>query len=125
VNGFVQDEGEVTQNGVIEVGEGQGAGGSGRELLLYNASVSGSFTSPASGMTMLFSDYSGSLNMAINRDFRRFANFADLQQQVVGGVSVAVSKGQGDGQGSLTLSGPLQSFTVGGEELGIDQICFK
>jgi hypothetical protein len=118
--------GQWTAGGHTEAGNlGQG-GGSGQELWVNNVNLTFDLGGPISGLTMRFGEYGGNLNLMVNNDFQNFANFADINGATIGGVSVSVTNGLGNDQGTLTLNGNSDGFfTVGGQELVIDDVCFQ
>ncbi|WP_264322338.1 SdrD B-like domain-containing protein [Zarconia navalis] len=83
-----------------------------------DASVAESVTD----LSLVFGEFGGNLNLEINGDFRNFEDFADIDGDTVGGVDVSVVNGFGDDQGTLQLSGDISSFSVGGQELWIDDV---
>lgn len=125
INGFLDSNGRLSDGGWAEVVTGHAAGGAGQELQLDNASLSLSLSRPAAGLSLLFNDYSGELNLEINGEFQRLANFVELNGKTLGGTSLSIRGGQGDGAGVLELSGLLRTFRVGGQELRLDRVCFK
>jgi hypothetical protein len=107
---------EVTNNGQ--------AGGSGQEMWFNNINLVFVFCRQLTGLTLKFGEYGGNLNIKINDEFQNFENFDDIHGSTIGGVSVAVSgDGDGQGMGTLSLSGSIDSFSIGGQELAIDDVC--
>lgn len=90
---------------------------------MNNVSLDFNFGSSLAGLTLPFGEYGGNLNININGDFRNFENFADINGLVIGGVKVSVVNGFGNDTGLLQLSGGIGSFSVGGQELWIDNVC--
>lgn len=106
---------------VINTGQ---AGGSGQEMWLNNINLVFVFCRQLTGLTLRFGEYGGNLNIKINDDFQNFENFDDIHGSTIGGVSVAIAGvGGGQGMGTLTLSGTIDSFSIGGQELAIDDVC--
>jgi hypothetical protein len=99
------------------------AGGSGNDLNSNNVNLDFAFGGPVNGLNLRFGEFGGNLNLEINGDFRNFANFSDINGQTIGGVSVSVVNGLGNDQGTLSLSGTINGFVVGGQELWIDDVC--
>lgn len=122
VRPFVFSNGTVFSDGFTEVVADGLAGGSGNELAVNNVNLDFDFGGPLSGLTMRFGEYGGNLNLDINGDFRNFDNFSDIHGLIIGGVNVSVVNGLGNDVGSLRLTGPIQSFSVGGQELWIDDV---
>jgi hypothetical protein len=123
VEEFYFSDGTPTTTGFAEVGNAGQAGGSGLELQVNNVNLAFDFGQSLPGLSMDFGEFGGNLNLDVNGDFRNFDNFADLNGQSVGGVQVVVTNGLGNDQGRLYLFGTVSSFTVGGQELWIDNLC--
>lgn len=113
-----------TSGGHAVIGNGGKAGGSGQELNTNNVNVKVAFPLTPNVVHLRFGEYGGNLNLAVNGDFRNFANFTSLHGAVVGGTIVSVTNGFGNDKGTLMLSGEVHSFAVGGQELWLDRICY-
>jgi len=104
------------------------AGGSGQEMEVNNVNLKFAYYCPWQGLSLLFGDYGGNLNIEINGDFRNFDDFEDIDGLTIGGVDVDVSVtyvSTHDYIGSLTLSGGICSFSIGGQELCVDHVCMN
>jgi hypothetical protein len=123
VRPFQAGNGVWTNNGRARVVQRGLAGGAGRELEVNNVNLTFAFGARIKGLTLRFGEYGGNLNMEINGDFRNFKNLADVDGLTIGGVMVSVVGGLGNDRGELKLAGPIQSFTLGGQELWIDDLC--
>ncbi len=100
------------------------AGGSGKELNTNNVNLTFDFGHPIKGLVIRFGEYGGNLNIRINGDFRNFENFKDIDGMLIGGVRVSVpTGGHGNDKGTLRLKGEINEFSLGGQELYIDDIC--
>jgi hypothetical protein len=122
VQSFQWSNGQWTDGGYARV-ENEGlAGGSGQDMLFNNVNLGFDFGGPCEGLSLLFGEYGGNLNIEINGDFRNFNDFIDINGPSIGGVDVVVSD-FGNSKGRLTLSGTINSFAIGGQELWIDDIC--
>lgn len=119
---FQWSSGIYTSEGFARVSNSGMAGGSGNELEVNNISLLYVPVNPIPGLTLDFGEYGGNLNIDINNDFRNFDNFAEIDGLVIGGVTVSVTNGLGNDTGILSLSGTINSFTIGGQELGIDNL---
>lgn len=100
------------------------AGGSGKDLAAGNVNIGFQFPVQPNVVFLNFGEFGGNLNIEVNGDFRNFANFDDINAAVIGGARVAVTGGGGNSKGTLTLTGPVHSFAVGGQELWLDHVCF-
>jgi len=125
VEGFQWSNSTWTLNGYVEVENGGQAGGSGQEMRLNNASLDFHFLTPWSGLSLLFGEYGGNLNIIINGTLKNFEDFIDINGATIGGVNVSVVNlpAPDDDKGTLTLSGTIKAFSIGGQELWIDDVC--
>ena len=119
---FQWSNGTWTSAGSARIDSGSKAGGSGLSLNTNNINVKFDF-GRIGGLTLKFGEYGGNLNLRVNGEFRNFGNFAQINGQSVGGVTVAVTNGNGNDTGTLTLSGVIEVFEIGGQELWIDDLC--
>jgi len=123
VAAFAWSSGILTDSGTAYVAAQEAAGGFENELQVNNVNLNFNFDAASDGLSILFGEYGGNLNININGEFLNFENFADIDGRVIGGVSISVLKGFGDDAGFLQLSGTLKSFALGGQELWIDNVC--
>ena len=123
VSQFVWDTGTPTGGGYAYVAAQGAAGGFGNELQVNNVNLNFIFDIPSTGLSILFGEYGGNLNINVNGDFLNFANFTDINGTAVGGVKISVLNGFGNDSGFLQLSGAIKTFAVGGQELWIDNVC--
>ncbi len=99
------------------------SGGVVQELELNNINVEFDFGGPVECVSFLFGEYGGNLNLEVNGDFKNFQNFAQIDGTTIGGCNVTVTNGHGNDKGRVVIAGPVQQFTVGGQELRIDEVC--
>nr|CBH39021.1 hypothetical protein, secreted [uncultured archaeon] len=123
VQSFQWSNSKWTTDGYAVIGNEGLAGGSGQEIWVNNVNLDFDFGSPCSGISLLFGEYGGNLNIEINGDFRNFQDFVDINGLNIGGVNVLVVNGFGNDKGSLKLSGTINSLVFGGQELWIDDVC--
>ncbi|TKJ30797.1 MAG: hypothetical protein CEE40_03815 [Chloroflexi bacterium B3_Chlor] len=124
VRAFQWDNGDWTTDGFAEVSDTWDAGGSGHGMIVNNVNLDFDFCCTVSELTLKFGEYGGNLNIDVNGIFKNFENFADIDGSNFDGVTVTVTDGLGNDTGTLTLSGPITSFALGGQELVIDEICY-
>jgi hypothetical protein len=122
---FTWSNGIVYAGGQAQVVSTGLAGGAGQELAVNNVNLDFNFGNSAKSISLLFGEYGGNLNIEVNGDFRNFANFEELDGLTVGGAQVSVVNGFGNDQGRLELTGIITSFSVGGQELWIDEVCWE
>ncbi len=120
---FVWSSGTPTSGGYAQVGNAGLAGGAGLEMQVNNINLAFDFGKPLMGLSLKFGEYGGNLNIEINGDFRNFQNFADIHGLTIGGAKVFVANGFGNDQGHLGLTGVIHTFSVGGQELWLDDVC--
>jgi hypothetical protein len=130
---FQRSDGSWTDDGFAEVVAEKMAGGSGQEIRANEVNLGFDIGGPLEGLSVLFGEYGGNLNININGDFRNFENFADINGATIGGVYVSVVNGHGNDSGSLKLTGTMKKFAIeegefifvigGGPELWIDNVC--
>jgi hypothetical protein len=123
VHPFEWSTGVVYTGGHVLVDDQTMAGGSGWDVQPNNVNLQFSFAAPLTGLRFRFGEYGGNLNMRINGDFRNFSNFTDTHGLTIGGVDVSVANGFGNDAGWVRLSGPIEGFSVGGQELWLDNLC--
>ncbi|MCE2882026.1 MAG: dockerin type I repeat-containing protein [Planctomycetaceae bacterium] len=74
-----------------------------------------------SNVFLAFGEYGGNINLAVNGDFRNFADFLDIDGATVGGCTIRVlSGGTGGDCGTLAVLGIVHQLVVGGQEFWID-----
>ena len=124
VRSFIGRDGDPSSDGFAIVGNGEQAGGRGQEMWVAGVNLDFDFDTSLAGLSLLYGEYGGYLNLSINGDFRRFGDFAVIDGLTVGGVDATVSNGSGRDTGSLRFIGTINSFFIGGEELYIDDVCY-
>jgi uncharacterized repeat protein (TIGR02543 family) len=122
VKQFEYTGGPWTSDGHAWVDNVQNAGGSGLDINCNNANINFDFGSPLDGLSLLYGEYGGNLNIDINGIFQNFEDMADIDGLTIGGVDVTVAD-FGGSKGKLTLAGTINSFDIGGQELWIDDVC--
>ena len=121
---FFWGDGTPFNGGFTRVENGGAAGGTGNELQVNNINLAFDFGGPVPGLELPFGEFGGNLNIQVNGDFRNFGNFDDIDGLTIGGVLVSVTApSQTSPRGRLKLSGTVQSFAIGGQELWIDDVC--
>ncbi|MCK5108411.1 MAG: hypothetical protein KAR25_01850, partial [Methanosarcinales archaeon] len=121
VKQFQWGNGVWTSGGRTRVENGGMAGGSGNEMNVNNVNLDFGSGTPIESLSLLFGEYGGNLNIEVNGDFRNFGKFADINGQTIGGVHITVVD-LSDSKGRLVLTGAIEQFAVGGQELWIDDV---
>lgn len=122
VKTFFFSNGDPATGGFARVDDNQAAGGSGLDLNTNNVTVEFLLDKSISALSMRYGDYGGNVNLWINGELLNTADFADLDGKTVNGVLIEVAKTEP--RGTLTLSGVLEKFAVGGQEFWIDDVLF-
>lgn len=126
VEAFQWGNGTWTNGNYAQVDNRLRAGGSGLDMQYNNVNLRFDFGALGlNGLSMVFGEYGGNLNLQVNGEFRNFENFAMLNGSILGGAGVSVSGGTGNDTGNITISGKVQSFAIGGQELWIDDVCAR
>ena len=120
---FTQWDGTPWTSGYVLVEDWNQACGTGQELFTNNASVRFNFgaVSPVENLKFAFGEYGGTINVTINGDFRNVLNYRDLDGQVIGGVTFAVTDGGwGNDCGRVECTGIVNDLVLGGQEHFVD-----
>jgi hypothetical protein len=120
---FYWSSGMPTDDGFADVGDSGIAGGTGQELgYVNNINVEFDFGAPIVSLMLNYGDQGGNENLSINGDLQNVNSLTELDGATVGGVDVAVA--QVGSQGMLMLEGTINSFQIGGQEFGIDNVMY-
>ena len=122
---FFAPGGGSTTSGSVTVGNSGIAGGTGNELgWISNINLRFDFGTALDGLALQYGEFGGNLNLDINGDLMNFADFADINLTTIGETSVfTLDTGvPGQSTGSLFVIGTINSFAIGGQELGIDNV---
>jgi len=122
VRDFQGSDGTWTNGGRATVQALGRAGGAWKEINVNNVNLEIDTGLPVTALSLRFGEYGGNLNIRINGDFLNFNNFADIDGTIIGGVHVDVVSGLGSDKGMLQLTGQINDFAVGGQELWIDDL---
>lgn len=113
-----------TYNGRARVDDRHYSGGSGNDLHLGNTNLLFEFDYPRDEITLKFADCGGNNNITLNSEFLNFGRINELDGQMIGGVSLSVTSFQSGNNwfGELVLTGVIDLFKIGGQELCIDDV---
>jgi hypothetical protein len=124
---FVFSSGEPTSAGFGQIDSGGQAGGAGQDLRLNNANVAFDWGRTVNRVSCRVGEYGGNINLEVNGESWNFQDFSALPGSTLGGVAVTASvddvTAPNGERGSIDLTGPIDSFSVGGQELWIDDVC--
>lgn len=121
VEQFQWSNGTWTTTGTARINDQQYAGGTGLDLYPGNCNLNFQFDYPGAMITVKIGEYGGNNNIRVNGVFQNVLDMASLNGAVIGGVAVAVAAGNPT---TMTLVGNITGFTIGGQELWLDDICF-
>jgi hypothetical protein len=123
VSDFV-DSGGGTTSDLVRVSGTNQAGGFADELQIDNVTIEPEIEQTLDGLSLMYGEFGGNLNLEINGDFRNFDNFADIHQTSVGGTNVFTGDvgTPGDSRGFMTVTGEVDQFALGGQELYVDNV---
>ena len=109
-------------NQYINVADTNFAGGTGNEIgEIRNLSMDFDFGVSVDSLEFLFYQHSPLLNIYVNGEMVIFDHFEDINDFNIGGAAVSVTSNNPN-QGSITLTGTIYSFKVGGAQLLIDDM---
>ncbi|MEN8128139.1 MAG: PEP-CTERM sorting domain-containing protein [Planctomycetota bacterium] len=111
-----------TTTGHVTVQTDGKAGGTGNELWLNNINLDFDFSfAPFAGISFQYGEYGGNVNLEINGVQYNENGFAALNGTMMNGVMVTVVEGV-DGKGAIFATGLVDTFSIGGQELAIDNV---
>lgn len=111
-------------SGSVQSSGGNLAGGSGAEAGLQKAGLS--IDNICSGsITFNFGQADRGVELSVNGDSILANDLDELDGLTIGGTAVSVSAGDVNGvlTGTVTITGPVESIVIGGQEIYIDDLC--
>ncbi len=125
VERFQWANGSWTTDGKARIDAGTRAGGTGREINANNVNLRFKFDYPLKKITLKFAELGGNNNVMVNGDFRNVGNLVALNGTTLGGAAVTVTATQqgNNWRGVIVLDGAIREFSIGGQELWLDDIC--
>ena len=110
-------------DGFAKVENGGSAGGAGNEIRTNNINLSFDFGIILTGLALQYGESGGNINLEINGNLANVENFANLPANL-GGTSVfTLDTGTpGQSSGAMFVTGTINSFKIGGQELWIDNV---
>jgi len=112
-----------TTGGFAEVENGGLAGGAGNELHTNNINLNFDFGIILTGLALQYGEFGGNINLEINGNLANVGNFANIPANL-GGTSVFTfdTGTPGQSSGAMFVTGTINSFKIGGQELWIDNV---
>ncbi len=128
VEQFQWGGGTWTSSGSAKVDTRNYSHGSGNDMNAGNVNLRFLFDYPVDKITLQFGDLGGNNNIKVNGDFQNVpmnARLVSLNGTMLGGVQVTVNAAQqgANWYGQMTLDGNINNFSIGGQELWIDDVC--
>ena len=125
VERFQYGDGVWTTSGTAEVDTRSYAHGSGNDLNARNVNLHFKFDYPIDKITFKFGELGGNNNIKVNGDFQNVRDLISLNGTTIAGVQVAVDASQqgNNWYGKMTLEGDITDFSIGGQELWLDDVC--
>ena len=112
-----------TTVGFVEVENSGLAGGAGNELHTNNINLSFDFGIILTGLALQYGEFGGNINLEINGSLANVENFVNIPANL-GGTSVFTfdTGTPGQSSGAMFVTGTINSFKIGGQELWIDNV---
>ena len=127
---FEWSSGQTTDGGFARAETGGQAGGSGQDLQVNNLNLRFAPPRPYATVRVAFGEFGGNVNLRVNGGQRLNAGaLSQLDGRTVDGVRIGVAMGPDGEHGTLRLDAQpgaeIASFTVGGQELWVDDVRFR
>ena len=125
VEQFEWGDGNWTSSGSANVDTRNYSQGSGNDLNARNVNLRFLFDYPIDKITLKFGELGGNNNIKVNDDFQNVRDLVSLNGTMLGGVQVTVNAIQqgNNWYGKMTLDGNINNFSIGGQELYLDDVC--
>lgn len=103
------------------------AGSEGNALFMHGATLGIDFGGEVDRLTLFYRTVSGLHNITINGEFRHVDQLHDINGAMIGGTKVSIVKLPDPAitEGQLFIEGLVREFSIGGQELWIDQVCYE
>lgn len=111
-----------TTAGYVMVDTANKAGGTGQDVYPNNANIFFFHDGPLAEISLLYNDFGGNVNLMVNDVLANTADLVDLHNTIVGDATVSLDPPSGF-SGTLTVTGFIESFAIGGQETWIDRVC--
>lgn len=112
-----------TEDGFAIVQANGTAGGAGKEVYLNNINLDFDLSFASfEGVSLQYGNDGGNVNLEINGIRHVENSFLPLNGMTIGGVIVSVLEIDASGKGAIFATGPISTFSIGGQELAIDNV---
>ena len=125
VEQFQWANGNWTSSGLAKVDTRNYAHGSGNDLNANNVNLHFRFDYPIDKITFKFGELGGNNNIKVNGDFENVHDLVGSNGTTIGGVQATVDAYQQGNNwfGKMILDGSISDFSIGGQELWLDDVC--
>ena len=125
VKQFQWTNGNWTSSGSAKVDTRNYAHGSGNDLNANNVNLHFQFDYPINKIAFKFGELGGNNNIKVNGDFENVQDLFSSNGTTIGGVQATVDAyRQGNNwYGKMILDGSISDFSIGGQELWLDDVC--
>jgi hypothetical protein len=123
---FIYSNMNSTSDGFLRIQDNGHARGSGKDINTVNVNIRPIFQDPLTRISAKYGELGGNVNMMINGESSNVNNLHNLHNTVLGGAQINVEYTQ-DGAnyyGQFSITGNISEFSVGGQELWLDDFCF-
>jgi hypothetical protein len=99
--------------------------GLGKDIHVNNVNLNFKLKYPVSKITLKFGELGGNNNIILNNTFKNISDLIELNGTTLAGVLISVNaiKQGNNWYGEIVFNGNLNSFSIGGQELWIDDVC--
>ncbi|MGV7223660.1 MAG: hypothetical protein ACQ9MH_19295 [Nitrospinales bacterium] len=127
VEKFQWGNGNWTTSGKARIDTRNYSKGSGNDLNAENVNLRFLFDYPVGKITFKFGELGGNNNIRVNNEFRNVQNLVSLNGTTIGSAQVTVNAIQqgNNWHGMMTIDGNINNFSIGGQELYLDDICTR
>ena len=124
---FQRGNGTWTGGNHARVDNRQYAGGSNLDINANNVNLHFLPDCPVDRVTLRFGELGGNNNLRINGQFSNIANLVTVNGTTLGGVQISVTANQqgNNWYGTMSFDGQISDFAIGGQELWLDDVCFR
>lgn len=123
---FYWGNGQPSTSGSVNIDSVNHPQGGGNALRFNNMSVRFP-TGSARWVKMRFADLGGNSNVTVNGERRNVGRLINLNGQTIAGQHVTVTGTQTGNNwiGEFKVEGDIESFSMGGQELWVDNVCWR
>ena len=126
VEQFQWSNGTWSTSGRAEIKGTNLANGTGNEINTNNVNLKFNFNYPGKKIVLKYAELGGNNNINVNGTFQNVADLNNLDGTSIAGNQITVTALQQGNNwiGSIIIDGTISGFSIGGQELWIDDVCF-